>query len=121
MADANNSLFDRTGNIAIVHNGTALANVVVVQEGIESILDPGVTEIPMSAEGGSCTFHLRANQDWNIRWDADWIICDPTEGSGNASVLVKAAPLNSAEPREAELFIRGSLGTVVTITVRQSN
>jgi len=121
MTDVNNTLFERIGDIAIMREGVVLARVVLVQEGIYSVLDPGITEINMPAEGGSYTFHLTANQAWSIHCDVAWVSCSPSEGNGNQAVLVKALAWSSTEPRETTIVITGSYGNSVSILVRQSN
>lgn len=120
VADANMTLSQRIGYIHVMRNGGVLTSLVVVQEGIESILVPDVIEIEMPAEGGSYTLHLTANQSWTISTGVAWFSCTPNEGNGDADVLVKAIPLGTAPPREAVLVIIGSLGTEVEVTVRQS-
>ena len=120
MVDANAGNAPRIGNITIQYGTEVLATVAVVQEGIPSILTTDVTEINLPAEGGVGIIRLTANQGWWIRNPASWIECNPMNGSGDMEISVKAGPLETEEPREAVITIRGDLDAVTTVTVRQS-
>ncbi len=120
MVDYNESETPRIGNITIQHGSQVLARVVVVQEGIVSILTTDVTEVNLPAEGGVEFIRLTANQAWRIRNTATWIECNPLDGTGDAEISIKAIPLETSEPREAVVSIIGDMGTVTNITVRQS-
>ena len=120
MVDYNSSTSNRMGEIIIQHGSQVLATVVVVQEGIPSILTTDVTEIVFPVEGGVEFIHLTANQGWRIRNSASWIECTPMDGTGDMEISVKAGPLETAEPREAVISIMGDLNAATTITVRQS-
>ena len=119
MVDYNSSTSSRMGEIIIQHGAEVLAEVVVVQEGIPSILTTDVIEINLPAEGGVGIIRLTANQGWWIRNSASWIECTPMDGTGDMEISVKAGPLETAEPRESVITIRGDLGAVATVTVRQ--
>ena len=120
MVDANAGNAPRIGNITIQYGTEVLATVAVVQEGIPSILTTDVTEINLPAEGGVEIIRLTANQGWWIRNPASWIECNPMNGSGDMEISVKAGSLETEEPREAVITIRGDLDAVTTVTVRQS-
>jgi hypothetical protein len=119
MVDYNSSTSSRMGEIIVQHGAEVLATVVVIQEGIPSILTTDVTEINLPAEGGVGIIRLTANQGWWIRNSASWIECTPMDGTGDMEISVKAGPLETAEPRESVITIRGDLGAVATVTVRQ--
>lgn len=120
MVDVNDMTQPRVGTITIRHNSEVFDEVVVVQEGITSILEADVAEVTIPAEGGMAYFHLTANQAWSIQGVESWFDCNPSEGSGDADILVKAGPLETPEPREATISITGSLGTTITLIVSQS-
>jgi len=119
MVDYNSSTSNRMGEIIVQHGTEVLATVVVVQEGVPSILTTDVTEINLPAEGGVGIIRLTANQGWRIRNSASWIECTPMDGTGDMEISVKAGPLETVEPRESVITIRGDLGAVATVTVRQ--
>jgi hypothetical protein len=120
MVDVNVSNSPRIGSITIQHGIEVLATVAVVQEGITSILTTDVTEINLPAEGGVGIIRLTANQSWWIRNPVSWVECTPMNGAGDMEISVKAIPLETEEPRETVITIRGDLDAVTTVTVRQS-
>jgi hypothetical protein len=121
MVDVNVQPISRTGNITIQRGLEVLANVVVVQEGINTVFSTDVTEINLPAEGGLEYFSLTSNLSWSIRNPVTWIECNPMEGTGDQMISVKAGPLDASEPREAVVVIKNSLGATLNVTVRQSN
>lgn len=126
MVGANNAYSSRIGYITVMRNGVELARVVVVQEGIPTILSADVEEIVFAPNGGAQYFHLTSNLNWEIENTAEWLFCEPMHGSGDAEVLVKAMQMNGVSSREEVLVIRGKNaegGVVQTITiiVRQTN
>lgn len=121
MVDVNTQNTVRIGIITIQHGSEILAEVVVVQAGVSSILVTDVSEINLPAVGGVKYFHLTANQTWMIRNTATWFDCNPMEGYGNKEISVKAGPLESSEPREAVILIRGDMGETISVTVKQSH
>ena len=120
VVDYNSSTSSRIGDIIIQHGEVVLDRVVVVQEGVVSILTTDVTEINLPAEGGVGIIRLTANQGWRIRNTEPWVECTPMDGTGDMEISVKAVPLEAAEPREAVITIRGDLDAVTTVIVRQS-
>ena len=120
IVDANSSNTPRIGNITIEHGSEVLATVAVIQEGITSILTTDVTEIDLPAAGGVGIIRLTANQGWRIRNSASWVECTPMDGTGDMEIFVKAVPMETAEPREVVITIRGDLDAEATVTVRQS-
>lgn len=121
MVGVNSAYSSRIGYITVTHNGEELARVVVVQEGIPPILTVDVEEIVFTREGGTQYFNLTSNMSWTIANSEEWLSCSPTQGSGNAEVVVKAGPMDGEESREAVLVIRGSLGQIVYVIVRQNS
>ena len=119
MVDANSDTNPRIGTITIQHGTEVLDKVVVVQEGITSILTTDVSVIELPAEGGVEIVRLTANQSWRIRNTATWVECTPMQGTGDMEISVKAGPMETSEPREAVITIRGDLDAMTTITVRQ--
>lgn len=121
MVGVNNSYSSRIGYITVMRNGRELARVVVAQEGIPAILTADVEEIVFTPEGGSQYFNLTSNMSWEIQNSAEWLVVDPLHGSGNGEILVKAFPLSGEPSREEVLVIRGSLGSIIYVVVRQTN
>ena len=121
MVSPNSSYISRVGNIAVMRNGVEMARLVVVQEGIVPALAADVEEIVFTREGGVQYFNLTSNVSWTINNTAEWLYCDPTTGANNAEVLLKAAALTDAQERETVLVIRGTMGQVINVTVRQTN
>lgn len=122
MVGANLTYNSRIGYITVMRNGLALARVVVEQVGITPTLTSDVEEIVFTREGGTQSFNLTANVSWTITNTAtDWLYCEPLTGNGNTVVLVKANPMTGTEERETVLVIRGAMGQVVNVTVRQTN
>ena len=93
--------------------------MVVVQEGIPAILTVDVEEIVFTREGGTQYFNLTSNMSWEISNTEEWLVCNPMAGSGNAEVVVKVLPMSGTGSRETVLVIRGSLGQIVHVVVRQ--
>lgn len=119
MVGTNSTYSSRIGYIRVMRNGEELARVVVVQEGIPAILTVDVEEIVFTREGGTQYFNLTSNMSWEISNTEEWLVCNPMAGSGNAEVVVKALPMSGTGSREAVLVIRGSLGQIVHVVVRQ--
>lgn len=121
MVDVNRTYSSRVGYITVMHNGMELSRVVIVQEGIPPILSVDVEEIVFTREGGTQYFNLTSNMSWTIENLEEWLVCSPTEGSGNTEVVVKAVPMDEVGSREVVLVIRGSLGQTVNVVVRQNS
>lgn len=119
MVGTNVDFSSRIGYITIMHNGMELARVVVVQEGIPAVLSTDVEEIVFTREGGAQYFNIQSNVSWEIENVADWLVCYPSEGTGNMEVLVKATQMYEVPSREVVLAIRGSYGTLTFLVVRQ--
>jgi len=115
----NNLFTTRTDSILVKRNGVTMARTIIEQVGRENILSVDVTELTMPTEGGAQYFHVTANQSWVARPEAEWIQCYPSEGTGDAEVMVKATEWHGTEMREAVITIWGEYGSVVTILVRQ--
>jgi hypothetical protein len=121
MMVGNNSAYSsRIGYIPVLRNGVELARVVVVQEGVPTILSADVEEIIFTREGGAQYFNLTSNMSWTIINTAEWLYCEPAEGTNNAEILVKAAPMTGTQERETVLVIRGMTGQVINVIVRQT-
>ena len=119
MVGTNSTYSSRIGYIRVMRNGEELARVVVVQEGIPAILTVDVEEIVFTREGGTQYFNLTSNMSWEISNTEEWLVCNPMAGSGNAEVVVKVLPMSGTGSRETVLVIRGSLGQIVHVVVRQ--
>ena len=121
MVDVNRTYSSRVGYITVMHNGMELSRVAIVQEGIPPILSVDVEEIVFTREGGTQYFNLTSNMSWTIENLEEWLVCSPTEGSGNTEVVVKSVPMDEVGSREVVLVIRGSLGQTVNVVVRQNS
>ncbi len=121
IVDGNYTDESRVATLTIFHGFETMDNVVVVQESRPNILETDITEIQAGPEGGEYTIHVTANQAWNIETSADWLSCIPSSGTNNGEFLVKIAPMNSIQPRSTELRIYGSYGSMIFVSVTQSN
>lgn len=121
MVGVNSAYSSRIGYITVMRNGVELARVVVVQEGIPPILSVDVEEIVFTREGGTQYFNLTSNMSWTVENSEEWLVCSPMQGSGNAEMVVKAMPMDGEGSREVVLVIRGSLGQIVYVIVRQNS
>ena len=121
VVDLNSSELERQGSIRAFYNGQLMDETIVVQEGRPNILETDITEINAGAAGGEYLIQLTANQSWNVEKGASWLTVDPLSGTGDGQLVVKIESLMSPIPRTAEIYIRGSLGRTVIVTVNQSN
>ena len=71
-----------------------------------------------SAAGAQERVTLTANCKWTITNIPNWLIVNPKEGSGNATITLETAVQNTGNERSEQLKISG-LERSVTMTVRQ--
>ena len=95
--------------------GDAKDDVVVSSEQI--LVSPSSLDFS-SATGVQERVSLTANCKWMITNIPNWLIVNPKEGSGNATVTIETATANTGNERAVQLKISG-LERSVTMTVRQ--
>lgn len=95
--------------------GDAKDDVVVSSEQI--LVSPSSLDFS-SATGVQERVSLTANCKWMITNIPNWLIVNPKEGSGNATVTIETASPNTGNERAVQLKISG-LERSVTMTVRQ--
>ena len=95
--------------------GDAKDDVVVSSEQI--LVSPSSLDFS-SATGVQERVSLTANCKWMITNIPNWLIVNPKEGSGNATVTIETASPNTGNERAVQLKISG-LERSVTLTVRQ--
>lgn len=90
-------------------------DVIISSERIE--LSPTTVEFS-SAKGVQQSVRLSANCKWTITNIPNWLIVNPKEGSGDASLMLETAEANTGNERSVQLKISG-LDRSVSLTVRQ--
>jgi hypothetical protein len=110
---------DRVGFVNAIHEGQVLATLVIVQEGLQNILETDITQIDARPEGGDYVIHVTANQNWTVATNETWIHCNPQSGFANGSFTITVDALPSPRPRTGYVKVSGSTGAQVMITVDQ--
>ena len=119
-APANNSEETRSGEVRVTTKDNS-ATLTVTQEAREqSFITVNPTEIEVDAEGGTYEVTVTANCDWTVNNTADWILCEPTSGNGNGTVVLSVNPIEGdANDREANIIISGAENSVIPVHVMQ--
>ena len=87
--------------------------------GLPSISIDGDAVMAFDVAGGEQQLTLTATRDWNVEYDADWIMVSPEDGksSQEAQTVVITAKANTGMDRSAE--IKFTIGMAFkTLTVR---
>ena len=119
VVDNNSWTIERIGFVKAFHNGQVLGTMIVVQEGKVSILETDITELNVRPEGGRYEIQVTSNQSWKVEPDVDWIFCDPQDGFGNKTLIVKVDALPGTRPRTGHIKLSGETDNYVVITVNQ--
>ena len=86
-----NKLFKSFFAVAMLM-GAALSFVACEKEGDDVVADPSVevsaTSLNFTNEEGNQTIEVKANADWKVETDADWVTVTPAAGKGDATVTV---------------------------------
>lgn len=81
-----------------------------------------LNEIEVEAEGGTFEIAVTSNCDWTINNDTEWISCDPSSGSGNASVSVTITSIeDDVDNRQAVIVFVGADNATASVNVTQHN
>ena len=86
-----NKLFKSFFAVAMLM-GAALSFVACEKEGDDVVADPSVevsaTSLNFTNEEGNQTIEVKANADWKVETDADWVTVTPAAGKGDATITV---------------------------------
>ena len=86
-----NKLFKSFFAVAMLM-GAALSFVACEKEGDDVVADPSVevsaTSLNFTNEESNQTIEVKANADWKVETDADWVTVTPAAGKGDATVTV---------------------------------
>ncbi len=120
-AEANPSESDRTGTIVFCNDKEVCIPVTVKQAGKPE--DPKI-EISVSSLSFECSASeksvtVTSNTDWTASSDKSWCKVSPANGSGNATLTIKADDNNTTETRSATITVSTSSGLTRTIQVSQ--
>ena len=72
-------------------------------------------EFSLVKNGGKKTLNVTANCAWTVA-APDWLECEPTSGSGNATVTVKASKNEELERKDVITFTAGTAVAQVNVT-----
>ena len=94
----NTSDSERTGLVAVAVGGT-VRYVNVVQKGRYFTIDRSAATLPST--GGAIELAIATNQTWTatVAGHSPWLALSPTEGEGNANIIVSAADNPSLQSR----------------------
>jgi ligand-binding sensor domain-containing protein len=115
---ANTLATSRVATITISGSGKS-DSVIVTQEGVKTLyVIPDTFNV--SYEAGDTTFSVSSNIDWTVTADADWLILNPTNGSGNVAIIASYTANTLATSRVATITISGTGVNSDSVTVTQS-
>ena len=117
-ATENTTVNENNGELVISGAGKIIS-VQVSQAGVVPALSVDQTNVLFVANGESKTIKITSNTSWTIESNvSQWLTCDKTSGSGDATIMLTAAKNSSSITREGKLTISGS-GITLTIEVSQ--
>jgi len=117
-ATENTTVNENKGELVISGAGKIIS-VQVSQAGVVPALSVDQTNVLFVANGESKTIKITSNTSWTIESNvSQWLTCDKTSGSGDATIMLTAAKNNSSIAREGKLTISGS-GITLSIEVSQ--
>ena len=117
-ATENTTVNENSGELVISGAGKIIS-VQVSQAGVVPALSVDQTNVLFVANGESKTIKITSNTSWTIESNvSQWLTCDKTSGSGDATIMLTAAKNNSSIAREGKLTISGS-GITLSIEVSQ--
>lgn len=108
----------RTGNITLSSERADSITIVVVQEAAEpDAWSPASAVILSDQVNNTAIVEVRSNSTWEIFRDEDWISFEPSAGTGDALLTVKANPNETDGERRGRigLFCNGELTTIITV------
>ena len=92
-----------------------LASLSLVSCKEEDSISVSPSEVSLVRNGGKKTLNVTANCAWTIS-APEWLECDPTSGSGNATVTVKASKNEELERQDFVTFTGGTAIAQVSVT-----
>ena len=121
-AEANPTQSERSGAVVFCNDKEVCIPVSVTQAGKpeDPTLSISTNSLTYSSEGGEASFNVTSNDSWTVSSNQSWCTASPVNGSGNATVKVKAAEHTGTEKRTATLTVKSSAGLSSAITVTQS-
>jgi Viral BACON domain/Secretion system C-terminal sorting domain/Trypsin-like peptidase domain len=122
--EPNGLYIPRIDTIIVSATGIASQMVTVTQEGIPFIL--GVTPLnqEVTSPGGSTSFSVTSNYNWNVVSDAPWCTVTPS-GTGNGTIVADFTENTANQSRKANILVTlstpGTLSQTVTVNQAKSN
>lgn len=103
----NPELTPRQAFVELVSSTGSNAVVSVQQEAAPDphFLEVSPLDIFFVKAGGTQEITIGCDTEWKVDMMVDWLSVSETIGTGNATILLTAAPNSFVEPRMAELFI----------------
>ena len=96
----------------LVLTGIGISKTIrVTQKSAEVLLELSELEV-YEFSGGQQELIITASCDWEISYDADWLVLDQESGSKNQIILVSALENTSRRNRTTTLLIRGGLSLI---------
>ena len=115
----NTTFVSRMAEIKFVSASECIAILVVRQEGA---IDPHYLEvsprgISIGKEGGTGSFTVETDEDWQVACDCDWLTLSTESGSGNGGFEVTAEPNEICVARQARVkVVSRNLEKIVFVT-----
>ena len=106
--------------LAVLAGGALLASCQQEKPIYGISTDKDVLEF--TAEGGQAAVQVTTGQAWTVSIPADaqeWLVANPTSGTGSASVVFTAAP-NNGKDRKAGVKIKAGMSGYVNVAVNQA-
>jgi len=94
----------RIGYIYVSIGSYKRATIRVSQGGVyTSIEEDGAT---IEARGGTSSFNVSSNTDWEVSSCPDWVTCSPTTGNGSQKVTLSVSRNNSTVSRVGTITVK---------------
>ncbi len=118
---ANTSTSDREGTITVTHKSSGdKLYIDVYQEGQIPEIDVSEDYLEFSADGGTDTFKVYAEDAYTISESLSWISLSSTSGSSDKTITVTCSKNTSSSSREGTITVKQtSTGEKFTIDVYQ--
>lgn len=85
----------------------------------EVILNLTYESEEIAAEGKEVVMSVESNTDWTAASSADWVLVQPEQGSGNATLVVTVSANKVEEARKATVTLLGG-GLTSEVTISQA-
>ena len=83
-------------------------------------LEVSPLEFQFGKDGGQSDIVIGCDTEWEFAMDEDWLSLSQSSGTGNATVVLTAAPNTVTEPRTAQFFIKSD-GLAYELNVVQAS